>query len=101
MNAEKYIFKHWGVKSIDDYAEVLKLDIGALLLVAFNLNLHKKNTPNISRRWTAEEEDFLVNHASQLSIREASNLMYRSYYAMYQRIRVLGLGDIMIKKRKG
>jgi hypothetical protein len=90
--------ENWGKKSILDLTGTLNIPMKELLEIAFELGLHKKDTPNIGRRWTTVEDDFLISHSNKLSVREASNLLYRSHYATYQRIRVLGLEEMINKK---
>lgn len=79
--------------------DTLGMNLREFLEIALELQLHKNKTPNNGRRWTTEEEEFLTTHANKLSVREASNLLYRSHYATYQKIRLLGLGDLMINKK--
>lgn len=99
MDKKKYIKENWGSESIVEWTDTLNISLREILEISFELGLYKKTTPNIGRRWTLDEEQFLTNHAHHLSVREASNLLYRSHYATYQKIRVLGLGEIMINKK--
>ncbi|MCU5068341.1 hypothetical protein GH839_21550 [Bacillus thuringiensis] len=99
MEKKIYIEENWGKESIVEMTDTLNISLMEFLELAFNLQLYRKSTPNIRRRWTMEEEGFLNNYAHHLSVREASNLLYRSHYATYQKIRVLGLGEIMINKK--
>lgn len=99
MDIKKYIVDNWGKESIHELTDSLDISLTEALEIAFELQLYKKSTPNIARRWLSEEAEFLINHAHQLSVRDASNLLYRSHYATYQKVRVLGLGEIMINKK--
>lgn len=98
MDKENIIVKYWGEKSISELTDTLNISLREFLKIAFDLKLYKKDTPNIGRRWTNEEDMFLTNHSNHLSVREASNLVYRSHYATYQRIRLLGLEHMINKK---
>lgn len=99
MDKKKFIKENWSKKLISEMTSTLDISIRDFLEIAFELELHKKDTQNNGRRWTIDEAEFLLGHANELSVREASNLLYRSYYATYQKIRVLGLGDKMINKK--
>ena len=83
--------ENWGKLSLLELSELLSLDKNDILKMAFRLNLQKIKTPEIKRRWTAEEDLFLVEHANLLTIPEACNLLYRSRYATYQRVKFLNL----------
>jgi hypothetical protein len=98
LDKEKFLRENWGKKPIYDLTGTLNISLRQFLEMAFDLQLYNKNTPNIGRRWTEVEDLFLTNHSNHLSVREASNLLYRSHYATYQRIRVLGLEEMINKK---
>ncbi|WP_092504698.1 hypothetical protein [Virgibacillus subterraneus] len=100
MNKSDFIEKNWGQESILELSDTLGVSINEILNIALDLKLYKIDTPNIARRWTEEEETFLIEHSYHLSVRDASNLLYRSHYATYQRIRYLNLNE-MINKSKG
>ncbi len=53
--------------------------------------LHKIKNPNISRRWSKEQLVFLEKNTSELSTIAASNLLYRSRYAVYEKEQWLGV----------
>lgn len=103
LDKRKFIKENWGKHSIFELIESQNIAINEFLELAFELELYRKSTPNIGlgRRWTKEEDEFLKKYADYLSVREASNLLYRSRYATYQRVRFLGLSEKMIKKSKG
>lgn len=98
LDKKKFIKENWAKKSILELADSLNINLRELLEIAFELGLYKKDTPNFGRRWTEVEDKFLTEHSNQLSVREASNLLYRSHYATYQRVRVLGLEEMINKK---
>lgn len=100
MNKIDFVKKSWGEVPILELADTIGVVINELLEIALNLNLSTKNTPNIRRAWTKQEDEFLTNNSSHLSVREASNLLYRSHYATYQRIRMLGLNEMINKKER-
>lgn len=89
---------HWGKIPLEELAEKFDITLFTLLETAFDKGLSNIETPNVSRRWTKSENQFLEKYSTCLDIKEASNLLYRSHYATYQHIRVLGL-DNMIKKK--
>ncbi|WP_413375494.1 hypothetical protein [Alkalihalobacillus sp. 1P02AB] len=98
MNNQNQIKEHWGHLSITELMDLNQLSLTELLHLAFELKLYQLETPNIGRRWTEDEERFLVQYSKELSVREASNLLYRSHYATYQRIRILGLDEMIRQK---
>ncbi|KGA99020.1 hypothetical protein AJ85_15835 [Alkalihalobacillus alcalophilus ATCC 27647 = CGMCC 1.3604] len=98
MNNQNQIKEQWGNLSIPELMELNQLSLTELLHLAFQLKLYQFETPNIGRRWTEDEEQFLIQHSKELSVREASNLLYRSHYATYQRIRFLGLDEMIRQK---
>lgn len=98
MSQIRIIKDNWGRKSIEEIAELLNVSVYNTLVLAFELNLHRIETPNISRRWADDEQKILKDYSKELTIKEASNLLYRSYQATYQRVRYLSLTE-MINKR--
>ncbi len=96
----EYLRKNWGNKTLSEIQFFLQIDLYELLVIAFNNNLHKLKTDNISRLWTKEEEQFLVNYAEMLSTVSASNLLYRSRHAVYERANLLNIYPKMIKKKR-
>lgn len=100
MKDRLYLERNWGNKPIETIIMEMERDFSDILEIAYELNLHLVETANIRRTWTKEEEEFIKKYAKQLSIKEVSNLLYRSYYAVYQRVRFLGLENEMIKQRK-
>lgn len=99
MEQKEFIKENWGIRPLPEIVEILEMSLSDVLEIVVDLELYQKETPNVGRRWTPEEERFLTDHAKQLSIREVSNVLNRSYYATYQKVRLLGLGDLMIKKK--
>ena len=98
MDKKNLIKKNWGKQTILELMDTCDISLNELLEIAFDLYLYKIKTPNIGRRWTDVEDDFLRKHSKQLSVRDASNLLYRSHYATYQRVRILGLEEMINQK---
>jgi|SRR5699024_151894 len=98
LKVDDFILKNWGEESIINIANTLDMNIDELIKLALKLGLSDTTTPDIGRSWTEKEDSFLVDYSNILSIRQASNLLYRSHYATYQRVRLLGLNE-MINKR--
>ncbi|WP_306010522.1 hypothetical protein [Bacillus sp. MMSF_3328] len=98
MDKEKFIMENWGEKRLDEIKNRLGISLKELLETALKLNLQNRITPHIGRRWTNEEDAFLTENSHRLSVKDASNLIYRSHYATYQRVRVLGLHEMINKK---
>lgn len=96
---EKYLQDNWGKKKLVEIQSNLNINLYDLLNLAFHLGLHRNiTTPSERRHWTEEEDVFLRDNERKVSITEASNLLYRSRYATYQRVRLLNLKH-MIKNR--
>jgi hypothetical protein len=98
LDKKNVIKEKWGKQSILELAKTLNISLSESLEIALDLRLHKKDTPNMGRTWTKEEEEFLTKYSNHLSVKEASNLLYRSHYATYQRIKKLGLEEMINKK---
>jgi len=100
-NDKSYLKASWGEVRLDEMQRHLDYDLYKLLKIALELNLQYIETEHmeqVRRQWTKEEELFLRAFSKQLSIQEAANLLHRSRYATYQRVRFLGLHE-MINKR--
>lgn len=95
---KNYIQLKWGKKSILSIQKELNIDLYSLLQMALESNLQNIKTESIKRRWTEEEDRFLKEHSDQLNIFEACNLLHRSRYATYQRVKFLNLNE-MVNKR--
>jgi hypothetical protein len=95
---KQFLITNWAKMSLEELQSHLKIDLYNLLTLAYNLKLGKKKTPDVGRRWTQEEDKFLCDNAYRLTIPEACNLLYRSRYATYQRVKLLQL-EQMINKR--
>ncbi|RKD25771.1 hypothetical protein BEP19_02180 [Ammoniphilus oxalaticus] len=98
MERERYIRQKWGTEPLIEIADALQIELAELLELAFVYELYEQETPSLRRRWDPQEEAFLQKYSDRLSIKEASHLLYRSHYATYQRVRYLGL-DEMVKRK--
>lgn len=94
-----YLKSNWGKKSILDIQKELDVDLYSLLQISVDLSLYSYETTSIGRRWTEEEDSFLKDYSNILSIQEACNLLHRSRYATYQRIKLLNLNNMVDKRR--
>jgi hypothetical protein len=95
---DSYLIENWSKNSLVSLQEEINIDLYILLTKAYKLVLHKKETPNIARRWTDDEDKFLEDNADTLTIPEACNLLYRSRYATYQRVKYLQLEQMVSRK---
>lgn len=98
INNIEYIRKNWSTESIINLSIYTSLDIISIVEIAYENNLQNIKTENIMRNWTKEEDEFLINHSNELKIREASNLLHRSHHGVYQRVRLLGLKNMIGSK---
>lgn len=96
---DSYLRENWINKSLIEIKKELGVDLYTLLMSAYNLRLHKRVTPNIARKWTEEEDQFLKDMSNKISILEASNLLYRSRFATYQRVRYLNIPNMIQGKK--
>lgn len=78
-------------------AESLSLNLYELLKLAYEEKLYSKKTPEVKRRWTKDEDEFLKEYADSLTIAQACVLLYRSHYATYQRVKMLDLKQMIGK----
>ncbi|KMK75121.1 hypothetical protein [Alkalihalobacillus pseudalcaliphilus] len=97
MDNHQFIM-NWGKISIGEWMRTGSFTLSEFLQKAYDLKLYDQKTPDIGRRWTDIEDRFLEKYSNDLTVREASNLLHRSYYATYQRVRILGLNE-MIKQK--
>lgn len=96
-NEHEFIKKNWGNLSLENLSKNLSISVFELLIVAYDLNLQTKKTPDVGRRWSEDEDKFLKEYADRLRIPEACNLLYRSRYATYQRVKFLNLEQMIGK----
>lgn len=97
-NKEKdFIKDNWGKMPITEIANSLSIGLFELLEIAYELNLQSIKTPELRRGWTKAEDKFLTEYADRLRIPEACNLLYRSRYATYQRVKFLNLQQMIGK----
>ena len=95
---EQYVLSNWGEKSIVEIAADLETSLTTILELALKLRLNHKKSLTKARRWTVEEDEFLKKYASKIKISDASNLLCRSKQAVYQRVRLLDLQQMIDKK---
>lgn len=93
-----FIKKNWKKKDLKTIQKETAIDLYSILQIAFDSGLQSTDTEDIGRRWTIEEDSFLKDYSNKLSINDACNLLHRSRYATYQRIKMLDLTE-MISKR--
>lgn len=92
-----FIKKNWGELSLEEIHFALSTPLFNILEIAYKLGLSSQKTPDIKRRWTKCEDDFLKKYADTLTISQACNLIYRSRYATYQRVKFLNLQQMIGK----
>lgn len=98
MNKEKYIINNYFEKDILEMTKFLKIDFYDYCDIVVKNKLYLKSTSNITRKWEEKEDYIIKKYSNDLNIRCISNMLWRSYYATYQRVRYLGI-DNLIKKR--
>jgi hypothetical protein len=94
---QEFIKKNWGKVPLENISKNVSISMYELLKTAYKMNLHKNTTPDIGRRWSADEDKFLKEYADRIRIPEACNLLYRSRYATYQRVKFLNLEQMIGK----
>jgi hypothetical protein len=96
--------KNWAKLSIDDIQLLTKESLYDLLTLGYELNLARINTTHLKKtmtRWSEDEDRFLRDNSNKLTIPEASNLLNRSKYAVYQRVKLLQLPEMVSKRSMG
>lgn len=88
---ENFLRENWGEISTVDMSKKLNIELEELLNLTLSMDLKNIPTPDIKRRWSEIEDNFLIANENNLSIKQASNLLYRSRYATYQRVKFLQL----------
>src|SRR5699024_759280 len=100
MDKEKYIINNYFEKDILKMTEFLKIDFYDYCDIVFKNKLYLKNTSNIARKWEEKEDDIIKKYSHDLNIRYISNMLWRSYYATYKRVRYLGIDNLIQKRGK-
>src|SRR5699024_9537241 len=93
-----YIKSNWRKRSILAIQNEIDINLYSLLQIAFEFNLQDKKTNSIRRHRTKEEDQFLNDYSRKLSIDQACNLLHRSRYATYQRVKLLNLEEMVSKR---
>lgn len=97
-NYENFLRSNWGNQPLSLMMGTLKVDLYSLLDDALRHGLQDIETSNVRRRWSNEEDKFLSDKSKILTITQAANLLHRSRYATYQRVRYLNLHEMINKK---
>ncbi len=104
QEVKELLRSNWGKLSIDDIQFRTKESLYDLLTLAYELNLARIDTSHLKKsktRWSDEEDRFLKDNSHKLTIPEASNLLNRSKYAVYQRVKFLQLPEMVNKRTTG
>lgn len=102
---EIFLEKNWGNIHITEIQKNIDYDLYTILDTALKLKLQNISTAHLHatdtrRKWTKEEEVFLTTYSFEIRLDQASNLLHRSRYATYQRVRVLGLHEMINNRRR-
>lgn len=101
QEVREILLENWGKLPIDEIKSLAKISLYDLLTLAYELNLARIDTSHLTksvRRWTDDEDRFLQDNSHNLTIPEASNLLNRSKYAVYQRVKFLQLPEMVSKR---
>jgi|SRR5699024_1287973 len=96
-NKIKYLRESWGKEDLYVIRDNLCLGLYEIFSLAYSSSLQNVETANKRRHWTEEEDRFLKDYSNELSIGQACNLLYRSRYATYQRVKMLNLTEMIGK----
>lgn len=99
MEKERFLIENFYNKDILEMVKYLNIDYYEYCDIVVRNKLYLKNTKNITRTWSTEEDDIIKIHSNDLTIRQISNMLWRSYYGTYQRIRYLGVSNLIKKRR--
>ncbi|MGX1436500.1 hypothetical protein [Mammaliicoccus sciuri] len=99
MSCKQYLLNNWGKESLDEISKNTNLSISEIFKLALMYGLNKVSTPDIKRRWTEAEDEFLKTNSKKIDVRGASNLLYRSHHGTYQRVKYLGLEEMIDRNR--
>lgn len=100
MDKENFLIKNFLNKNILEMTKFLSISYYEYCDIVVKYDLYLKNTSNISRTWKKEEDEIIKKYSNTLNIRQISNMLWRSYYGTYQRIRFLGIEGLIQKKRR-
>ncbi|MCJ1663066.1 hypothetical protein [Staphylococcus sp. NRL 18/288] len=100
MDNQKFIIDNFSKLNILEMTQFLNITYYEYCDIVFEHKLYLQNTSNIPRYWKIEEDEIIQKYSSVLNIRHISNMLWRSYYATYQRVRYLGLHNLINKRGK-
>lgn len=94
-------YEDWKNLSINDFMRKYELNFDELFNLSIKENLadHKPHIDKLPRIWTKEEEELLIKYSNTLTLTECSNILHRPRYGTYQRVKKLGLNNMI--KNKG
>lgn len=88
----------WTSLSINEKLLKYDIDKSKLYEIAYKEKLYNEE-PIIERnRWTKCEEFFLEKYKENLSIRDFSNIFHKSYYATLQKVKLMGMYELINRK---
>jgi len=100
-----YLKKNWKNSSIEDIQfnlqlkEDTRIKLYDIFEAAYKLGYYKETSMEVRRNWSEDDQRFLQDYSHLLNVREAANILQRSRYATYQQVKLLGLKEMINKKK--
>lgn len=63
--------------------------------IALVQRLYRFETPIERRKWTEVDSNFIIENKDTLSVKEVSSIMHKSYNATLQKVKLLGLYEMI------
>lgn len=79
------LVKKWGDPNLIALCKIYNMQFIDIATIAYERNLYNIETPNNRRKWSQDEDQFLIKFYKVLNSKQVSNLLYRSRKAVFER----------------
>lgn len=102
LREDKYMvdnisIKDWKALTLTELLKKYDISIEEMYDIALKKGLYNYVTPIERRNWTKEDANFIKRNKNFLSVREVSCIMHKTYYATLQKVKLLGLYEMINK----
>lgn len=93
----RYILENWGIKSLEDIMKRLDRTEDSVMRKArrLGLSIHKKDEDLKKRRWTKEEDKYILDHYKKISLDRISLYIDRTTSSIRKRARALKISTVV------
>ncbi|WP_367121462.1 hypothetical protein [Staphylococcus capitis] len=89
----------WTTLNLSELMEKKRCDAVTIYDYALREELYKHQTINERRKLSEIEKEYIINHLRHLTVNELSNVLHKSHYATLQLVKLLGLYDMIGRRR--